>query len=134
MLLLGGGVVAAVISLGLFGTNKSALKPSPQPSAQKQAEKYLGTANVPTAEQTRKANNMAKTEGKISTITATTITIIPTGQTKPVILKLSDTTFYSAGSQGRTADKASLRLGQMAIVAYDSSISTATSVWGGYNE
>lgn len=89
---------------------------------------------MPTAEQIREAKNMAKTQGTISTITATTITILPTGQTKPITLKLSDATFYSTGSQGRTADKASLRVGQMAIVAYDSSIVTATSVWGGYNE
>ncbi len=130
LLLLGGGAVAAVLSLGMVGAKKA----SPAPSPQKQAQKYLGEATAPTAEEIRAAKNTIHTEGTISAITATTLTVMPTGQTKPVTLKLSDTTIYSSGKQGRTADRASLRLGQAAILSYDSGTNTVISVWGGYNE
>jgi len=130
LLLLGGGAVAAVVSLGLVGTKKASSTPSPQ----KQVQKYLGMVNAPTSEQIRAAKNTIHAEGKISAITATTLTLMPTGQTKPVTLKLSGTTIYSSGKQGRTADKASLRPGQAAILSYDSSANTVISLWAGYNE
>jgi len=128
LVVLGAGVVVAIMSFGFVGFNKVS------PSAQKKDQPAVIPVKTPTAEQIRATKNIVRAEGKISSITASAITLTLTNQVKPVTLKLTDSTLYSAGSKSQTSDKASLRLGQLAVVVYDVSTGAAASVWGGYNE
>ena len=128
LVLLGAGVVVAAMSLGFDGFNKVL------PSAQKKSLPVVIPVKTLTAEQIRAVKNIVRSEGKISSITAAAITLTLTNQTKPVTLKLTDSTLYSTGSKSQTSDKASLRIGQSAIVVYDASTDAVASVWGGYNE
>lgn len=130
LVLLAGGVVAAAMGLGLVGMKKV----SPSEPSQKKSKLVVIPVTTPTAEELRTAKNTVRAEGKITSITEANIILTLTGQTKPVTLKLTNTTLYSKGSQGKTADKSSLHPGQMAIVVYDISTDAAASVWGGYNE
>ena len=128
LVVLGAGVVVAIMSFGFVGFNKVS------PSAQKKAQLAVIPVKTPTADQFRATKNIVRAEGKITSITASAITLTPTNQVKPVTLKLTDSTLYSAGQQGKTTNKASLRQGQLAIVIYDISTDAVASVWGGYNE
>ena len=127
LLLLGGGVVVVTMSLGLVvGTKKPSSTPTARPAGIK--------INTPTAEEIRAAKDNVRADGTITSITSTALILTPTGQIKSVTFKLTDATKYLQGQSGAQSDRASLRLGQKAVVGYDSTTSAAATVWGGYDE
>lgn len=79
-------------------------------------------------------NSVVRADGVIQSVAADSVTFMPTGQSKPLVLKTNSATAYSHGNIGLPGKRDDLQAGHKAVFTYDKSNNIASAVWVDYDK
>lgn len=123
------GVIVLIVLLTMSG-NKTGVAPS-----QTVSRDEFGRAPQapPTKEEIRKTHDVRRVDGVISAVTPKTIELTQSSGDK-LVLNIESDTFYNDGDMMYPAKRSDVKVGQKAVVSYDSEGNKLSSVWVNYDK